>query len=144
MKLPDTDASMTTRNWKVTGFTLIEIMIVVAIIGLLAAIAVPNYVRARQLAQTNSCINNLRQVDSAKQQWALENGKTAGDTPAWLGVAASAIEPYVGRGGAGSIRNVFCPIDPQKTAQTSYTMGAIGVAPTCVRRSAPLHNAVIH
>jgi prepilin-type N-terminal cleavage/methylation domain-containing protein len=60
------------------GFTLVEIMIVVAIIGLLAAIAIPNFVRARNTSQTNACINNLRQIDAATQQWALETG--AADT----------------------------------------------------------------
>ncbi len=63
------------------GFTLVEIMIVVAIIGLLAAIAIPNFVKARNTAQANACINNLRQVDSAVQQWALEAGKKDGDAP---------------------------------------------------------------
>lgn len=58
------------------GFTLVEIMIVVAIIGLLAAIAIPNFVRARNTSQKNTCFNNIRQIESAMQQWALENKKT--------------------------------------------------------------------
>lgn len=52
-----------------------EVMIVVAVIGLLAAIAVPNFARARENSQANSCIENMRQIDSAIQQWALETGK---------------------------------------------------------------------
>ncbi|MBL6763560.1 MAG: prepilin-type N-terminal cleavage/methylation domain-containing protein [Verrucomicrobiae bacterium] len=62
------------------AFTLVEIMIVVAIIGLLAAIAIPNFVKARATAQKNSCIANLKQIDGAVQQWALENKKVASDT----------------------------------------------------------------
>jgi len=61
------------------GFTLVEIMIVVAIIGLLVAIAVPNYVRTRANAQRQVCIENLAQIESAKQIWGVEMGRANGD-----------------------------------------------------------------
>ena len=75
---------------RTSAFTLVEIMIVVAIIGLLAAIAIPNFVRARTQSQTQACINNLRQIDAAIQQWALENNQgpdaqvTHGDVVGYL------------------------------------------------------------
>ena len=68
---------MTINTSRKAGFTLVEIMIVVAIIGLLAAIAIPNFVKARTTSQTNACINNLRQIDGAVQQWALETKQNA-------------------------------------------------------------------
>src|SRR5437867_11153089 len=102
---------MKIRTSRKAGFTLVEIMIVVAIIGLLAAIAIPNFVKARTSSQANACINNLRQMDGAVQQYALETRLASTAT-----YTLPLIQPYIKLTSTGNLPG--CP------AGGTYTAGA--------------------
>jgi prepilin-type N-terminal cleavage/methylation domain-containing protein len=115
---------MQKNNTRKSGFTLVEIMIVVAIIGMLAAIAIPNFVKARASSQANACINNLRQIDAAKQQWALENNQLPTASP-----DSTALQGYMGRATAGTLPS--CPLDSTRAFSASYTINAVNALPVC-------------
>ncbi len=83
----------TQRQSKHQGFTLVEIMIVVAIIALLASLAVPSFLRARKRSQATSTLESLRMVDSAKEQYAIENSKGGTLVPAYADLI-----PYIKKG----------------------------------------------
>ena len=106
---------MNTEPPRKSGFTLVEIMIVVAISGLLAVIAIPNFAKARTTAQRTACIANLTEIDGAKEQWALENKKTKG-----VSADPTGVNSY--------LKNSMQPACP---AKGTYNYQILGVSPTC-------------
>ncbi|MEK7674582.1 MAG: prepilin-type cleavage/methylation domain-containing protein [Verrucomicrobiota bacterium] len=97
------------------GFSrLVLFLALFAVLAVLAAVAIPNFVKARSPRSKSACSNNLRQIDGAKEQWALENKKSAG-TP----VVVSEVDTYF-KGGA-----------PKCSAGGTYTYGAVDKNPRC-------------
>ena len=106
------------NNRKNKGFTLVEIMIVVLIIGILMAIAVPNFISARSNSQKNTCVSNLKQIESAKEQWAMVNKKGATDTPTSTDLV-------------GDATSGFLKAYPECPTGGSYTIGNMSTRPVC-------------
>ena len=103
----------------ITGYVGIAWALIM--IPLLLAIAIPNFVKARDMAQMNLCINNLRQIDAAKNEWALENSKTTNNVP-----TAQELNPYI----KGGFAALHCP------AGGTYAIGPLSQQPAC---SIPMH-----
>ncbi len=110
-------------NTSRSGFTLVEIMIVVAIIGLLASIAIPNFAQSREKARTNVCIENLQQIEGAIQRWSLDRNKDEGQA-----VTYNDIKNYLRRA-------VVCP-GGGTSFEDSYSISTVDAAPTCQRKPA--------
>jgi prepilin-type N-terminal cleavage/methylation domain-containing protein len=104
------------RRMRKNGFTLVEILIVILIIGILLAIAMPAFVRARENTQARSCQNNLKQILGAKERWAMDYNRGASDTPTLAELS-----------GAGR----YLKVSPECQKGGSYTIGAMDELPTC-------------
>ena len=103
------------------AFTLVEIMIVVLIIGILLAIAVPNFIKARDTSRTNACVNNLREVADAKEQWAMDTKATDSATPTSKQLTGS------GDASKGYIKSMpTCPV-----LSSQYNINNMMNNPTC-------------
>ena len=97
------------------GFTLVEIMIVVLIIGILLAIAVPNFIKARESSRAKSCVANLKQIESAKEQWAMDTKAGPTATP----VLGTDLVPN------------YIKTTPQCPTAGAYTVGNMNTRPVC-------------
>ena len=95
------------------AFTLVEIITVVGILGLLAALAIPNFIKARETALKNICIANMKQVYSAVELWACDESKQSGETPEMDDLVPDYIKRW------------------PRCSGTPYAIPAVGDYPTC-------------
>ena len=105
------------------GFTLIEVMIVIMVIAILIEIAVPEFLKSRTTSQRNTCINNLKQIDAAKEEWAMDTGAPNGAAVVMKDIASVYIR--------GPVTGPTCP------ANGTYTLNPVGTDPVCSLSAAP-------
>lgn len=111
------------RNRRRSGFTLIEVMIIIMIIVILMEIAVPNFIMARTTSQRSSCMNNLKQIDAAKEEWAMDNRAPAGAAVNMTDIAGVYIR--------GAATGPVCP------GGGSYKLNPVGNEPECSLSAGP-------
>ena len=104
------------------GFTFMEFLMVIVLLGIMVGAVVPNVIKIRDRANINVCKNHLRQIQIAKDQWALENNKFDTDFP-----TIDNLNPYIPDG----IRSLYCPLDAAKSFVTSYNIFDVMSNPTC-------------
>lgn len=109
---------MKQKRHPLQAFTLIEIMIVVAIIGIVIAIALPSWIRQRRLSQGRTCSENLSKIDGAKQQWALEENQAPTATPGWSDLVSAAGDGYIKK-------------QPECPADGEYSLNSVADNPVC-------------
>ena len=112
---------MFTKNRR--AFTLVEIMIVVLIIGILLAIAIPNFIAAREASRAKACVANLKQIDSAKQQWAMDNKLSSPGTDTGVATLVGA--------------NAYIKSPPNCPSSGTSTPGNLVTAPVCSIGTSP-------
>ena len=132
--MPPFASSRTPRRAQKRAFTLIEIMIVTLIIGILLSIALPNFTHARETARQKSCVANLKQINTAKELWAMDNQKVNGTAVALSDLVGVYITPNRPSSTPASTPiNLTCP-----SSGLSYTddIGVVGEPPLCPTVSA--------